>query len=128
MKEVKKKLVEEFCEDADGLRDLELGSEQYRSSVDGITKIADRLIRIEEVEIDREMRARQLEADNAIKSRQLRDERKDRVIKNSIGIGTFIVTTALSVWGINKTFKFDATDTVTSTLGRKILNDLIPRR
>ena len=61
------------------------------------------------------------------------DERKRGVleerdkIRNRITIVTFGISTAISLYAIVKTFRFDQDSTVTSTLGRNILNSVIPK-
>ena len=53
------------------------------------------------------------------------DEREK--IRNRITIVTFGISTAISLYAIVKTFRFDQDSTVTSTLGRNILNSVIPK-
>ena len=48
-------------------------------------------------------------------------------MKNELSVITFGVTTGLSIYTIHRTFKFDETSTVTSTLGRNALNGVIPK-
>ena len=49
------------------------------------------------------------------------------LISNYITIGTFVGTSLISIWAVLKTFKFDEDGTITSTLGRGILNGIIPK-
>ena len=51
---------------------------------------------------------------------------KDR-IRNGITIGTFVITSGISIYAISKTFKFDQVGTITSTLGRNILSGVVPK-
>lgn len=62
-----------------------------------------------------------------IKLEQTESENKREKIRNGISIGTFVVSTGVSVFAIVKTFKFDQVATVTSTLGRNILNGVVPK-
>jgi len=74
------------------------------------------LVKIESVIAEKEMKEKTLEAED-----------KREKIRNKITLGTFGVTTAVSIWAVLKTFRFDETGTVTSTLGRGILNNIVPR-
>ena len=74
--------------------------------------IRNELIRLDEVEMKRE----EIEAEN-----------KREKIRNGITIGTFVVSSAIGVWAVLKTFAFDQEGTVTSTLGRGILSGIIPK-
>lgn len=62
-----------------------------------------------------------------IKLNQTVSENKRDKIRNIISIVTFTVSTVVSVYAISKTFKFDQEATVTSTLGRGILNGVVPK-
>ena len=66
-----------------------------------------------------------MEAEN--KKAEIEAENKREKIRNGIVIGTFTVTSMISIWAVLKTFKFDQEGTVTSTLGRGILSGLIPK-
>lgn len=69
----------------------------------------------------------QVEMETNVKKCQIDAENKREKIRNRITIGTFVVTTGISVYTIIRTFKFDEDSTVTSTLGRGILNGVIPK-
>ena len=75
-------------------------------------KVRDDLIRIEEIKVERE----KIENDNM-----------RSFITNAITITTFVIGTGVTLYGISQTFKFDSENTVTSTLGRGILNGIIKK-
>ena len=58
---------------------------------------------------------------------KIRTDEKIEKRKYIITIITFTVTTAVSIYMANKTFKFDQSDSITSTLGKNILNNFIPK-
>jgi hypothetical protein len=58
---------------------------------------------------------------------KIRTDEKIEKRKHIITIITFTVTTAVSIYMANKTFKFDQSDSITSTLGKNILNNFIPK-
>lgn len=62
-----------------------------------------------------------------IKRDEIKAEDEREKIRNRITIITFAVSTTLSLYAIVKTFRFDQESTVTSTLGRNILNGVIPK-
>lgn len=78
-------------------------------------------IRNELIKVD----STEIEAD--IKRAEIKAENKRELGKTIVTIGTFIVTTGVTIWSIIKTFKFDETGTITSTLGRGTLNGQIPK-
>ena len=79
-------------------------------------KIRNELIKFElgknEIEVKRD----------EIKSENERDRKQ-----NIINISMFGVSTLLSLYAIIRTFNFDQESTVTSTLGRNILNNVVPK-
>lgn len=85
--------------------ELEVGSEEYNVAQRERDEIRNELIKLKQIE---------------------EENRRDK-IRNGITIGTFIVSTGVSLYAIAKTFKFDQVATVTSTLGRGILNGVVPK-
>lgn len=65
--------------------------------------------------------------ESKVKEKEITAENGRELIRNRISIITFAISTGLSLYAISRTFKFDQESTVTSTLGRGILNNVIPR-
>lgn len=63
--------------------------------------------------------------DELVKMEEINSENKRDKIRNIITIGTFTVTSTLSVWGLLRTLKFDEGATITSTAGRGIVSDVV---
>lgn len=117
MNKIKEALWNDYEEKKEVLESLNVGSEEYRvvaSELDNIRK--------ELIDIDKTV------AENEIKVTQIAEESKKEKTRNKITIGTFVGSSLLSVYGLVKTFKFDEFKTVTSTLGRNILNAFVPKR
>lgn len=68
------------------------------------------------------------ESDHELKRELTTVESNKEDIRNKITIVTFAVTTLTSLYAMAQTFKFDEFKTVTSTLGRSILNGFVPKR
>lgn len=98
------------------IESLNNGSERYEAALEERDKLRNELIKLKQIELD-----------NETKRMQIKSEDKQEQIRNGITIGTFVVTTGVSLYAIGKTFKFDQVATVTSTLGRNILNGVIPK-
>ena len=77
MESVKNGLIEEINLNLDGLKQMEIGGEEYTKTVDGVGKMADRIIKIQELEHER-----------IVNEQKLENERKDQKMKNGIAIGT----------------------------------------
>ena len=117
MDKIKEALWNDYEEKKELLNDMEPGSDEYKvvaSEVDNIRK--------ELIDVDKTV------AENEFKVTQAADDSKKEKTRNRITIGTFVTSTVLSLYAIGKTFKFDSSSTVTSTLGRNILNAFIPKK
>ena len=115
------KLEETLWKDYEAVSDLikvlEGGDEGKRNVLlEERDKIRNEILKLEQCENDRIMKREEINAE---------DEREK--IRNRITIATFAVSTGLSLYAIIKTFRFDQESTVTSTLGRNILNGVIPK-
>lgn len=113
-------LKEEIQSEFETLKTVNMGSEEYKTAVDGLTKLVDRAIEIEKFNAERE--------DNDLKQEQMKDEKIDRWIKNGLTLAGIIVPTGLTVWGTLKSFKFEETGTITTMMGRGFINKLLPKK
>ena len=121
---VEKLLHEELKTRLEELKDMEVGSDEYKAAVDNITKLMDRGIKIDELNLEDLKR----ECETNIKMSQIKEDHKDRFWKHileGVGIG---LPAAVAIWGTLKSLKFEETGTVTTILGRGWLNKLLPRK
>lgn len=109
MTDVKTLLNERIEKDFKSLEGVELGSEQYKATVDGITKLADRVIEIDKVEIERKEKA---------------DERLDRWVNNGLTGVKVIGGIVVAVWGTVATINFEKYGTITTQAGKKHVDSL----
>lgn len=100
-----------------------VGTEEHEAVLDEIKTLTSSLKELKQISIDAEDKRMNYE----LKSEQLIDEKKDRKIKNGIAIASLAVTTVTSLGLAYWTFRFDEKGSITSTLGRTILNKFIPR-
>lgn len=116
--EIEEALWRDYKDASDLIDGLEIGDnvDGYRVAVEDRDKIRNEIIKLEQMKNEKE-----------IQNEQIKSESKKDLIKNVLSIVTFGVTTGVSIYTILKTFKFDQTSTVTSTLGRNALNGVIPK-
>lgn len=95
---------------------LEDGDEKKRGLLEERDKLRQELLKLE---ISKN--------ENNIKEKEINAEDKRELIRNRITIATFGVSTALSLYAIVRTFRFDQESTITSTLGRNILSGVLPK-
>lgn len=65
--------------------------------------------------------------EKSLKEKEINAENHRELIRNRVTVATFTVSTMLSLYAIARTFRFDESSTITSTLGRNILNGIIPK-
>jgi hypothetical protein len=116
MKKIRETLWEDYQKVSDQIKNLGTGDGQYELLLEERDKIRNELLKLEQLDIETGLKKDQIEAEN----------RREK-IRNGITIGTFAVSTSISMYAIVKTFKFDQVATVTSTLGRNVLNGVVPK-
>lgn len=124
MSDVKELLDAEICEELENLKDLEQGTDEYKTSVDMVTKLIDRQIELKKLDNEAVKRVE----DNDFKQVQLEAENKDRWIRNALTAAGIIIPTGVTIWGTLKTIKFEQTGTVTTIVGRGFFNKLLPKK
>lgn len=125
---IKTQLEDEIRDEFEALRKIEVGSDTYRATVEGLTKLVDRKIEMDKVEVDARERVIKRNDDNEFKEMQLADDRKDRAIKNGLTLATLVITTGTTIWGILKSLKIEFKDNemITSTVGKELMKKVIP--
>ena len=116
MSNIEKALWQNYNDVNDCIKGLDKESIEYKEALEERDKVRNELIKLEQINKDTNVKISQIESEN-----------KREKIRNGITIGTFVVSTGVSVYAIAKTFKFDQVATVTSTLGRNILNGVVPK-
>lgn len=123
MSDIKQMLVDEIQSEFGNLKQLDLGSKEYSTAVDGLAKLVDRTIEMDKMKIESDNRIDDID----LKVTQMEEEKKDRWWKNALTAAGIIIPTSVTIWGTLKTFKFEETGTVTSIVGRNFINKLLKK-
>lgn len=116
MDKIKKTLWADYEKVSTKIEQTSVDNDNYELLLEERDKLRNELIKFEQATMDTSLKQCQIEAEN-----------KREKVRNQITIGTFAVSTVVSICAIAKTFKFDQTSTVTSTLGRNILSGVVPK-
>ena len=108
------KLNVEIEEKFDELAKLDPTTKEYSAAVDSVTKLMDRAIEIEK-----------LESSETQNEKQMEEDRKSRLVKNCIDVGSVVLPLAVTIWGAKASFKFEETGTITTSVGRKFIDKII---
>lgn len=119
---VKQKLEDEFESQMNLLSDMDVGTDEYAKTVEGISKIADRLIKIQQLNDEYDLKSREIE--NAKKNRIQEEEQVRK--KNRIDWAKVIIPTVGAFTMGIITMIWEKTDTLTSSAGKSALRDILP--
>lgn len=123
-----KKLYDEINAEFDDLSKMALGTEEYKVTVDGLTKLMDRAIDMKKFDTEYAERIENQKMDNCFKQKQMDEERKDRLIKNGISIAGIVIPSLITIWGTVKSMEFEKEGTITTIIGRGFINKLLPKK
>jgi len=126
--EIETLLHKEIIHELEVLKDLETGSDAYRATVDGVTKLTDRAIELEKISIESHEKAENREIENDFKMKQMKEDRIDRWVKNGLSVAGILVPVAVTIWGTKKSFEFEKEGTITTIMGRGFINKLLPKK
>lgn len=122
---LKTEIREEVQNELKELRKMALGSEEYRSTVDGVTKLADRVIEMDKLDNERQVQAELNEKEQELKQAQMKEEKKDRFIKNCLTGVSVVGGILVTIWGTIVSINFEREGTFTTSAGRKHVNKLL---
>lgn len=125
---VKELLQEEIKQEIEALEDMEFGSEEHKVAVDTVAKLMDKLNDMERIESEYLDKSESRTIETDLKTEQMADEKKDRIIKNCLMAFGTLSSIGLTIWGTNKTIKFEETGTITTSAGRAFIQKLFPKK
>ena len=125
---IETQLKEEIATELTELSKMQLGSDEYRGTVDGLAKLMDRAIELERLDIESHEKVEARHSDEDFKMKQMEEERKDRIARNCIAVAGIVVSTAVTVWGTIKSINFEKEGTITTIMGRGFINKLLPKK
>ena len=117
-------LEKEFTEEMSELENLEMGTDAYTSSINGATKLADRLITIQKNNDEYDTKIREIESNERVRMAEIeqnKDRKKLEWAKVIVPVvGAFSMGIITMIW--------EKTDTMTLTAGKSSWKDLISFR
>lgn len=126
--EFKVLLNEEIADEFKQLKGIDVGTEEYKLTVEGVTKLMDRAIEIEKLENEQIDKQNLAVAEEQFRNGQIKREERDRLIKDCISVAGLLVNVGLVVWGTVKSFEFEREGTITTIMGRGFINKLLPKK
>lgn len=125
MKTLLKTEVQELIKE---IRSMEVGSDEHRAAVDSLTKLVDRIIELEKLEIEAENHDTDRANENYYREQEMKSNRKDRIIKDVITVAGIVIPATLAIWGTFVTLEFEKEGVVTTTAGKIFISKLFPKK
>lgn len=122
---IKHVLDEEIRNELENLGREAIGSDEYKANVDGVTKLLDRKIELEKLEVESSERIEAREAEMNLKIQQMENEKKDRLISHGVTVGTFLGSAGLYFLAFVASTNFERTGTFTTEGGKSALRNLL---
>lgn len=127
----KEALDGEISTELEVLESMETNSEDYKIMVEGLTKLIDRSMELEKIEISKAQEAEKIK-NEAKKMKFEAEQAKTNKIFQWIGYGIsaagIVIPVAVTIWGTKVTLNFEKEGTVTTMMGRGFINKLLPKK
>ena len=128
---IKNILWDEIEKEIKELSKMQVGTEQYKVTVDGIARLSDKIIELEKLESenaakDFENFARTEEQE--LKREQLKSEKRDRAVKNVITVGTAVLSVAVYALAFIASTNFERDGSFTTEGGKNSIRQLLKLR
>ena len=128
---IKNILRDELEKELKELSRMQIGTEQYKITVDGITRLSDRIIELEKLESENTVKdfeniVRTEEQD--LKREQLKSEKRDRAVKNVITVGTAVLSVAVYALAFIASTNFERDGSFTTEGGKNSIRQLLKLR
>jgi len=117
MEELKKALIKEAKSEVEMLDELDVETDAYENTVEGVTSLTDRIIKMEELEQKAEF---EKEKENSSK--------KQFIITTVVGVGTFIAGVVLDVALANKFTAFEDEHILNGSAAKSFVNKIFRKR
>lgn len=117
-------LEQEVYDEFEYLRGLTPGTEEHKVATDSLTKLLDREIELQKIELEKINNKETRDSDDRFRKKQQFDENVDRWIKNGLEVVKFAGGALIVIWGTKATIKFEETGTMTTSAGKSFVNKI----
>ena len=123
---IKNLLAEEFKNQLEEVSKMKVGTEEYKIAVDGVSKIADRIIEIEKNENEASLKEISRADESELKAEALISENRQAIIRNAIEGVKVVGGLGLTAWAFVASMHFEREGRLFSTEGgRAALRSLL---
>ena len=107
MSEVKRLLEEELTDELTQLGKLELGGDEYKVTVDGVSKLMDKLNDSKRIELEALEKEAVRIQDAELKMEEIKEHKKGRIAQAVTTVLGIVIPVALTIWGTKTTLEYE---------------------
>lgn len=116
---VEKLLKGEIEKELEELKGTKIGTEEHKTGVDGVTKLLDRKIEMEKLEIERIDKIENQKIEHELKMRQMKEEKTSRLTRDITNWANLGIGAGMFIWGLVVSTNFEREGTFTTSAGRQ---------
>ena len=125
---IENSLDKEILDTIEALNEMEKGSEEWKKTVEGLSKLLEKANERDKFKSERQEQSRNCRIENYWREEQAKEERIDRWVKNGIAVAGIVIPVVVTIWGTLVSFKFEEEGTITTIMGRGFINKLLPKK
>ena len=128
---IKNMLWDEIEKEVKELSKMQVGTDQYKVTVDGIARLSDKIIELEKLESENAVKDFEnfvRTEEQELKRDQLKSEKRDRAVKNVITVGTAVLSVAVYALAFIASTNFEREGSFTTEGGKNSIRQLLKLR
>lgn len=128
---IKNILWDEIEKEVKELSKMQVGTDQYKVTVDGIARLSDKIIELEKLESENAVKDFEnfvRTEEQELKRDQLKSEKRDRAVKNIITVGTAVLSVAVYALAFIASTNFEREGSFTTEGGKNSIRQLLKLR
>lgn len=128
---IKNILLDEIEKEVKELSKMQVGTDQYKVTVDGIARLSDKIIELDKLESENAMKDFEnfvRTEEQELKRDQLKSEKRDRAVKNVITVGTAVLSVAVYALAFIASTNFEREGSFTTEGGKNSIRQLLKLR
>lgn len=128
---IKNILWDEIEKEVKELSKMQVGTDQYKVTVDGIARLSDKIIELEKLESENAVKDFEnfvRTEEQELKRDQLKSEKRDRAVKNVITVGTAVLSVAVYALAFIASTNFEREGSFTTEGGKNSIRQLLKLR
>lgn len=125
---VEQLLYDEMKSLADDLKGLEPNSKEYKIKSGRLDGLIAKAVEMDKTYLEADLKREQMEFEHEDKQKEMDENKVNRLVNSVLQGLSIALPIAVTIWGTNKSLKFEETGTVTTMAGRGFISKLFPKK